>query len=326
MLVMLSLFVTMKKDVTASASESNLLNPVAKYEFKEGELGVDSVNGINLKSVGNPTAGEKGVILNGSSYLYATPTNDADITDLLDSFTVTVWAKEDSIGANHRFILGTGVAFSVTGFGMGFYGTNSAYIVPSGAADGYASNFVTSQSDHFGTKVPNYQTSTEWNLYTLMVKEGVLSYGVNGYLYTIPQTLSMQTIKNLTQTLTVGAVCSNDGTAPNNYFKGEIADVRIYNDFLSEAEFKSIFEKGIGGEECIYRSNDIVSIEDSLYTETTPYDFELEVDKFSANAVASACGELNVKVKLSDGNVVPANLAPSSLRVIGLRESNLIVS
>ena len=82
MLVMLSLFITLKKDVTASASESNLLNPVVKYEFKEGELGVDSVNGINLKSVGNPTAGEKGVILNGSSYLYATPTNDADITDL----------------------------------------------------------------------------------------------------------------------------------------------------------------------------------------------------------------------------------------------------
>ena len=40
MLVMLSLFVTIKKDITASASESNLLNPVVKYEFKEGELGV----------------------------------------------------------------------------------------------------------------------------------------------------------------------------------------------------------------------------------------------------------------------------------------------
>lgn len=321
MLVMLSLFVTMKKDVTVNASESNLLNPVVKYEFKEGELGVDSVNGINLKSVGNPTAGEKGVILNGSSYLYATPTNDADITDLLDSFTVTVWAKEDSKGANHRFILGTGCAFSKTGFGMGFYSTNSAYIVPNGAAENYADNFVTSQSDSFGTKVPNYQTSTEWNLYTIMVKDGVFSYGVNGYVYSIPQAFNMSMVKNLTQTLTIGAVCSNDGTAPNNYFKGEIADVRIYNDYLSDVEFKAIFEKGIGGEECIYRSNDIVSIEDSLYTENTPYDFELEVDKFSANNVASACSELNVKVKLSDGNVVPANLVLKEISTISATEA-----
>ena len=304
-------------DVKAEEKDNYLLNPVVKYEFNEGALGADSMNGYDLTIAGNPTAGEKGVVLNGNSYLYMKALNGYDITDALDSFTVTVWAKEASIGAGHRFMIGTGVAYSVTGFGMGFYSTNSAYIVPSGAADGYASNFVTSSSDSFGPHATNYNTSLEWNLYTLMVKEGTLSYGVNGYLYTIPQTLSMNTIRNLTQTFTVGAVCSNDGSGVNNLFNGEIADVRIYNDFLSADEFKAIYDNGIGGAECVYRNVDISSIQNSSYTDANPYDFEVPATstKLTENSILTAVKELDVKVKLSDDSVVSANVVPSKIEI-----------
>ena len=74
-----------------------------------------------------------------------------------------------------------------------------------------------------------------------MVKEGKLSYGVNGNVYTSVYELDMETISNKLQTLTIGAVCYGDGFSAGNLFVGEIADVRIYNDFLSNDEFQTIY-------------------------------------------------------------------------------------
>lgn len=297
--------------IGVSANEEYSLTPIIHYEFDdENNLGKDSANGFDLKTVGNVSKTNDGIKLNGSSYLYYSPIGNTDFTDSLEKFTVTVWAKEDSISSQHRFILGSGVAYSTIGFGMGFYGSNSAYIVPIGGADNYAANFVTSAKDTFGPYAADYATSTEWNLYTIMVQNGQSYFGVNGHIYNININIDMNNIKNLTQTFTIGGIASNDNTSFYNGFAGEIKDVRVYDDILTEAEFKSIYEN-----QNITRSKNIVSVSNSSADENNPYDYTTEANDMTENAVLTSLKDLDVKVKLSDNSEVKANVIYTDIQL-----------
>jgi sialate O-acetylesterase len=299
-----------KREVKAVGEK--VFEPIVKYQFNEGELGKDLYGNYDLSIVGNPKKGTYGVVLDGNSYLYSSYDNSRDVTDSLSKFTVTLWAKEVAVGGSHRFILGTGCAYSQDGFGMGFYAGNSAYIVPNGSFNAYADNFVTSQKENFGTKVPNYNTSTEWNLFTIMLRNGECYFGVNGNLYPFSGQIDINLIKNITQTFTIGAVCSNNGSSPHNKFAGEIADVRIYNDFLTQQEFNTIFEKGINGEESIMRTISINNVDGSAAadpsSEIYPYDFAVKTYSLTNNGIMESLKDIAPNVTLSDGTNVVANV------------------
>ena len=308
-------------NVKAEASNGYILTPIVKYDFKNENIGKDSVNNFDLTTVGNPVKGTHGVVLDGYSYLYSKSLNELDLTEQLDSFTITLWAKEDSVKNTHRFMLGTGCANSTTGFGMGFYVNSSSYIVPNGAAPDYHLNMIVSKSDNPGSGDSKYETSTKWNLFTIMAKEGKLSYGVNGNMYTSVYELDMETLLNKLQTLTIGAVCYNDGYAAGNLFVGEIADVRIYNDFLSNDEFQTIYNNGIGGEDQIYRSTNISAIKDSILSSEIPYDFETKVIKMFDSNIMNAIEKLDIKVILNDNSVVNGDVVISKIEKISETEA-----
>ena len=64
------------------------------------------VNGnFDLNIIGNPTKTTDGIYLDGSSALYYAPLANKDFTDELESFTITVWAKEDAVQSSHRFMI-----------------------------------------------------------------------------------------------------------------------------------------------------------------------------------------------------------------------------
>lgn len=310
---------TNNNEIGVNASSEYSLTPIIHYQFDDSaNLGKDSANGFDLITKGNVVKTEDGIKLDGSSYLYYAPVANADFTDSLEKFTITLWAKEDAVAGSHRFMLGTGVAHSQTGLGMGFYETNCAYIVPVGGADGYAANFVTSSNDHFGPYAQDYNISTEWNLYTIILQNGQSYFGVNGHLYNINTNIDMQKIKNLAQTFTIGGITDNNNTAFYNGFKGEIKDVRVYDDVLTEAEFKSIYDGGN-----VIRTKNIVNVSNSSADAENPYDFVVEANDMTETAILNALNNVDVKVKLSDDSEVNANVIYNDIE---LNTSNAVVT
>lgn len=183
-------------------------------------------------------------VFNGKSALAAIPLADRDVTDSLPSFTITLWGKHPASQAAHSFMLGTGVAYSTTGFGMGFYSGNDAFIVPlGGIQDGaYAVNY------RFPYETTQYADQTQWNLFALTVDGDSDSFSVNGEVFQvkgIPEGgLSLQ---NLGQTLTLGGIYNNDHDVFYNGFKGELADVRIYGCALTGDQLTALCQMGPGG-------------------------------------------------------------------------------
>lgn len=287
------------------------LTPVVRYEFNDNDnLGKDSVSGFDLKLKGNIKKTSDGISLDGSSYLYYQPIANKDITDNLDKFTITLWAKEKDVLSSHRFMLGTGLASGNTsGFAMGFYETNCAYIAPTGGELAqYASTFVTSQRDSFGPKVENYLSSTEWNLYTIMIQNGTSYFGVNGHLYAMSKSINISNIKNDAYTFTVGAVATNNTANVYNYFTGEIKDIRIYDDILTEDEFRSIYNASSTSKESIVRSTNIISIDNSTLTSENPYDFRIIANNLSESLILEKVNDLDVKIKLSNNTIQTAKV------------------
>ncbi|MGI6734899.1 MAG: sialate O-acetylesterase [Bacilli bacterium] len=305
-LMLSTLFIVNTNYAKVKASPAQKYDPLIQYDFADSEnLGKDVNGNFDLNIIGNPTKTTDGIYLDGSSALYYAPLANKDFTDELEAFTITVWAKEDAVQSSHRFMIGTGVAFSTTGLGMGFYATNGAYIVPVGGADDYASNFVTSQADHFGPKAPNYQASTAWNCFTLMLQNGTSYFGVNGDLYTLNISVDMANIQNLGQTFTIGGVGGNDVTNINsirNLFIGEIADVRIYNGVLTDTEFKAIYNAGRKAASPLTRNNVITAINTPLSTEG--YHFSLECADLTTSGILTTVKDITADVKVDRNGVI----------------------
>lgn len=244
-LLCLSLMPIATAEVTTPA-----LLPLVQYDFADAEdlgkdrFGIQPLTNIRKVTQGVVADGVYSAVFNGRNALAAKTLADRDITDGLSTFTVTLWAKHPASQSAHSFLLGTGVAYSTTGFGMGFYMGNDAYILPlGGIQDGaYAVNY------RFPYETTRYKNQTEWNLFSLTVDGKKASFSVNGEVFNvngIPE--NGLSLENLGQTLTLGGIYNNDHDVFYNGFVGEIADVRIYGAALTGDQLTALHTMGIGG-------------------------------------------------------------------------------
>ena len=248
--LLLCILILVSVVVPALAQETPVLEPLVQYEFNDPEnLGRDSMGRADLNMIGAVTQGtlKEGVpcaVFNGRSALAQPALAGRDITDSLSAFTITLWGRHPASQPAHSFMLGTGVAYSTSGLGMGFYAGNDAYIIPlGGIQDGaYAVNY------RFPYETTQYHDQTAWNLFSLTVDGARASFSVNGEVFAvkgIPE--GGLAIQNLGQTLTLGGIYNNDHDVFYNGFKGELADVRIYGRPLTEEQLALLYELGPGG-------------------------------------------------------------------------------
>ena len=87
----------------------------------------------------------------------------------------------------------------------------------------------------------NYVFETEkWTHFAVTNNNGVLSYFINGKLQQTKTITS--TVQHIGNYITIGASSENDSIiGNNNYFKGKINDLRIYNHALSQSEVQEIY-------------------------------------------------------------------------------------
>lgn len=283
---------------SAFAQETPVLEPIVHYDFSDPEnLGRDARGNADLVTIGNVTQGvlQDGVhtaAFDGKSALAATPLADRDVTDSLPVFTITMWAMHPQSQPAHSFMAGTGVAYSTTGLGMGFYSTNDAYIVPlGGIQDGaYAVNY------RFPNETEHYKSQTDWNLFTLTVAADRAYFSVNGEVFPVngvPESgLSIQTPG---QTFTLGGVYNNDHDVFYNGFVGELADVRIYPCALTAEQLTALYAMGPGGGSLPLSSSAITAV-------TAPDLGDLTVAKQTAPAqVLNQLDEYPIAFATADG-------------------------
>lgn len=283
---------------SAYAQETPVLEPIVQYEFNDPDnLGKDSMGHADLSMIGTVTQGilDEGVhtaVFNGKSALAQAPLADRDVTDSLPAFTVTLWGKHPANQPAHSFMLGTGVAYSTVGFGMGFYAGNDAYIVPlGGIQDGaYAVNY------RFPYETKQYHDQTAWNLFALTIDSDKAYFSVNGEVYAvkgIPE--GGMAIRNLGQTLTLGGIYNNDHDVFYNGFKGELADVRIYGCALTEEQLGQLHQMGPCGGHLPLTGSFITSVK-------TPDISDLTVaKKTAASQVLNLLDEYAIPFTTADG-------------------------
>ncbi len=234
----------------AQAEETPVLLPLVQYDFSDADdlgrdlYGVQPLNNIRHVTQGVVSEGVYSAVFNTRNALAAPALAGRDATDGLDTFTITLWAKHPKMQNNaHAFMLGTGVAYSTTGLGMGFYWGNQNYIVPLGGIEGgaYHCNFIAEGSAGFSS-------AADWNLYTLTIDGDKAYFSVNGKVAQVKGVPSTGLeIANLGQTFTLGGVYNNEHDVFYNGFSGEIADVRVYGCALSEAQLAKLHQMGICG-------------------------------------------------------------------------------
>lgn len=299
---------TALKKAFAEESASVNLAPTAHWTFDDAnDLGKDSMGNFPLQAYGKPVAGSDETSaycdFNESSALYYAPVDSRDFTDVFPAFTLTLWAKRDKVQSAHAFLAGSGCAHSSLGFGMGFYSTNNAYILPLGGdgLGGYATNFVTSAADSFGTKATGYNTSLEWNLFSLRVTSStVIHYGINGYMYEVNgEEAKGAVLENLAQTFTLGGILANGLTSFYNGLDGQIADARLYSTPLTDAQFKAIADAGRGGN---------VSLTTDKYITAAETLAQVESNGRTAEDVYAAVQNQSVSVTLNDGSKSTASV------------------
>ncbi len=234
----------------AETSTPELL-PLVQYDFADADdlgrdlRGVQPMKNLRKVTQGIVSEGVYSAVFNGRNALAAIPLANRDVTDALSTFTITLWAKHPSVQNNaHAFMAGTGVAYSTTGLGMGFYWGNNNYIVPLGGIEGgaYHCNSIGENAS------AAYTNAADWNLYSLTIDGNKAYFSVNGAVSQvkgIPE--SGLEIQNLGQTFTLGGIYNNEHDVFYNGFVGEIADVRIYGSALSADQLKSLHGMGIGG-------------------------------------------------------------------------------
>ncbi len=236
----------------SAAAEPVIRQPIVRYDFSDPDhLGKDRMGRFDLVDVGNVAQGSKSnavksAVFNGTSALCAVPVAGRDPTDGLETLTITLWGKRSAVQSPHTFMLGTGVAYSATGLGMGFYDGNDAFIVPlGGVQDGaYAANY------RFPNETQKYASSFGWNFYCLSLTQKGGSFFINGEEFPLQNVGDKGLLlENLGQTLTLGGIYNNDRTVFYNGFQGELADVRIYDTALSAQEIATLYADGAGAAE-----------------------------------------------------------------------------
>ena len=275
--------------VSLADEASQSLTPIVRYDFSDAEdLGHDACGIQPLEKIGNVTRGtiSEGVysaVFDGSSALVASPMADRDVTDILTDFTITLWGKHPSTQPYHSFMLGTGVAYSSAGFGMGFYMGNEAFIVPMGGiSDGaYAVNY------RFPNETKRYATPTEWNLFALSVHGDTAAFSVNGEVFNAKGiTNTGLTLQNLGQIFTLGGVYNNDHDVFYNGFKGELADVRVYSCALTGDQLTALHDMGPCGGDLPSESPVITAVtapdlsDLTVYKRTTPSEVLSQLDAY----------------------------------------------
>lgn len=243
-----------------STDEASVVKPIARYTFSDSmNPGKDTEGNFDLVEWGDPKVGNDGTSdyleLDRNSALVFETVDSRDFTDVFPTLTITVWAQRDELHASlYDFIVGTGVAYTTTGFGMGYFYGNHAFIVPMGNIEGggYSANYRTSSSDGFGpyAETGSYATSLDWNFFALRIASPTdIQYMINGYLYDLDVKGSQAILENLEQTFTIGGVMFNnmnkDGFA--NGMDGKIADLRVYAGALSDEALGDIFSGGRAG-------------------------------------------------------------------------------
>lgn len=248
LLLALSLSLFLPSGLAEEAPQELL--PLVQYDFAVADdlgrdlRGVQPMVNIGGVTQGTVSEGVYSAVFDGKNALAATPLADRDVTDGLPSFTITLWGKHPANQPAHSFMLGTGVAYSTTGFGMGFYSGNDAYILPlGGIQDGaYAVNY------RFPYETTKYADQTQWNLFSLTIDGDQAYFSVNGEVFDVkgvPE--GGLSIQNLGQTLTLGGIYNNDHDVFYNGFKGELADVRIYGCALTGEQLTQLHQMGPGG-------------------------------------------------------------------------------
>ena len=279
-------------------AEEPALSPLVHYDFADADdlgrdlCGVQPMVNIHGVTQGTISEGVYSAVFNGKNALAAIPLADRDVTDSLPAFTITLWGKHPANQSAHSFMLGTGVAYSTTGFGMGFYAGNDAYIVPlGGIQDGaYAVNY------RLPYETVRYENQAEWNLFALTVNGAEASFSVNGEVFAvkgIPE--GGLALQNLGQTLTLGGIYNNDHDVFYNGFKGELADVRIYGCALSGDQLASLHAMGPGGGDLPQTGSIITAV-------TVPDIADLTVaKKTAASQVLNLLDEYPVHFVTADG-------------------------
>ncbi|MBE5786513.1 MAG: hypothetical protein E7324_03135 [Clostridiales bacterium] len=282
--------------------QETLLSPIVRYDFADAsDLGKDSMGLMHLENIQKVAQGQYAdgihtAVFNGRNALAAKPITDQDVTDALPVFTITLWAKHPVTQSAHSFMAGTGVAYSTTGLGMGFYAGNDAYIIPLGGINGgeYASNY------RFPYETRAYKAQDQWNLFVLSINGSDSYFSVNGEIYPVTKIpASGLEIANSGQVFTLGGIYNNDHTVFYNGFKGELADVRIYDCQLTQSQLKALRDNGIGGKDIPLAENQgyIVS------AKANPGNLAIAKTARPAQAL-TALKDLSIALTLNDGSTV----------------------
>lgn len=297
--------------VDAASATQTQINPIAHYKFDDAtNVGKDSIGNYNLSSYGTPTATTDNnvacVDFDTNSCLYFNHVNNKDFTDVLPQFTITYWAKHDTVQSGHSFTIGSGAANSYEGFGQGFYAGNNAFITPVGNvmdSGAYAASFRTSAEDSFGPYADNYSSSKSWNFFAFKyVSPSEIYYSVNGYVYKVPNdngTINAK-IANLSQTFTIGGIINNASQSFFNGFDGKIADLRIYAAAIDNSQIKSLADAG---------ANSTVQVTTSgLYIKDVDASSCVYATAKDEQSILSAAYNTEVKVTLSDNSTKTATV------------------
>lgn len=229
------------------ALAEDFVQPLARYDFSDGtNPGADSYGRYDLTTLGSVTKTADGVSFDGESLMYLPVCDNRDMTDIMTEFTVSLWAKRQTISAAHSFMLSTGVANSLSGVAIGHYAGNDAAIFVAGNVGGsqYHANFkMPSDTAYYG------DGSFVWTFYALRIRKNVGSYSINGGNFDLTGIGNGGIdIANLNQTFTLGGIVSNDGSNGYWYYNGEIADVRIYDSYLSDGQMQQLYSAGKNGD------------------------------------------------------------------------------
>ena len=279
----------------------DVIEPLARYDFSDSSnLGKDSMGHFDLIMQGTVTqntkdSSTKTAVFNGASALVFPTLGNADFTDSLEDFTITFWAKRPQIQSQHSFMIGSGVAYSSTGFGFGYYSGNDAFITVFGNVSNgdYAANY------RFPNETTKYSSSANWNFYSVAATRS------GGYFYINGEQFALKSvgggglaIANLGQTFTLGGIAGNsDGTFYNGYV-GELADVRVYDFPLNNLQINSLYNNGNGNTELSGQNANELFIQSAVNID----DPSLMITRSSSESlIVSTLNQQSIQFTASDG-------------------------
>lgn len=230
-------------------AEENLL-PLVHYEFADADdLGCDSrgiqplVNRGGV-SQGSVSEGVRSAVFSSSNALAAIPLGGMDVLDSLTEFTITLWGKHPSSQWQDCYMLASGLPGG-TGVALGFRAKKEAFMVAVGG--------VRTENLDLNTRAPQqtqrFEKQKSWNFYSLTVQDRAACFAINGEVFEVQglngRTVSAADGKYL---LTLGGLCAVGQETVAGGFKGELADVRIYDRALTAEQMEQLHAAGPGGD------------------------------------------------------------------------------